>query len=106
MVFRKTTRYIMVIKVCTLHRGVFRPRSHDTSWSKIMNLTWPRGIENRRTETMNTGENIFVSCAKIECVTFAGKRKKGGNDNKKEITSNDNINDNTQQVQGIIITQK
>jgi hypothetical protein len=28
------------------------------------------------------------------------KKKKGGNDNKKRITSNDNINDNTQQVQG------
>ncbi len=41
-----------------------------------------------------------------ECVTFSGKRKKGGNDKKKMITLNDNINDNTHPVQGKMITQK
>jgi hypothetical protein len=37
---------------------------------------------------------------------FSGKRKKGGNDNKKKITLNDNINDNIHAVQGKMITQK
>ncbi len=38
-----------------------------------------------------------------ECVTFSGKRKKGEND-KKMITLNDNINDNTHPVQEKMIT--
>ena len=48
---------------------------------------------------------LISSCDFSECVTFSGKRKKGEND-KKMITLNDNINDNTHPVQGKIITQK
>ncbi len=53
----------------TLYRGVLRLRSHDTSWSKIMHLTWPRGVGNRVILEVDWNHehrgDIFVSCVKI-----------------------------------------
>jgi hypothetical protein len=66
----------------------------------------PKNKRRDEREFCTKQQRTLNSFKEFECVTFSGKRKKGGNDNKKMITLNDNINDNTHPVQGKMITQK
>jgi hypothetical protein len=63
----------------------------STFSSLKMKVDWQRSPEN--------------AAPKRVCHVFR-KKKKGGNDNKKMITLNDNINDNSHPVQGKKIKQK